>query len=279
MPRGDDHADGGAASTRAEQAHDEFLAQRLASLGMDPRQARIYVHLFANGPSRPSAVAAATGLGRTDAYRILQDMAARGLVALVGGRPARYSAVSLERLLELQSSVLESALRGLQQAGDELGRAFAQLAPAKPAEAPATPFRLVRGRLDAIRTACGLIEQARSEFHVLSTSAAFERVARASGLLGAASRRAGAGVTGRFLAPEPQVEALRAHLGDVRVETCTLTAQVQFLLVDGRSALMWLAIDPSASVSAEGDLCLWTEASGMVHALRVLFGQLDRAGA
>ena len=63
------------------------LVQRLASIGLEDKDAQLYIHLCVNGPNKASEIAAGTKLNRTEAYRALDNLIRRGFVTASLDRP------------------------------------------------------------------------------------------------------------------------------------------------------------------------------------------------
>lgn len=91
------------------------LVDRLAAIGLDEREAQLYVHLLVAGPSRASDAAAASKLKRTETYRALEGLMRRGFVTAHLTRPVVYEAVAPE-------SVFANLLADHDQRRDDMER-------------------------------------------------------------------------------------------------------------------------------------------------------------
>src|SRR5438552_17646758 len=78
----------------------EDLCVRLAAVGLDPKDATLYVHLCVNGPTKASEAAAAAKLNRTEAYRALDNLIRRGFVTASLERPTLYEATPPEKVFD-----------------------------------------------------------------------------------------------------------------------------------------------------------------------------------
>ncbi len=89
----------------------------MGRFGFTPTESKVYVALLRLQPSTGYAIAHEVGLARANTYDALDGLAARGAVARLPGRPARYAAVEPDalvgRLRRETAKELESLAREL----------------------------------------------------------------------------------------------------------------------------------------------------------------------
>ncbi|HEX9262117.1 MAG TPA: helix-turn-helix domain-containing protein [Candidatus Bathyarchaeia archaeon] len=90
----------------------EWMLKTLTSLGFKNLDAEVYISLTRNGSQEVRDLAEALKTDRMQVYRSLRDLKAKGVVQASNGRPAEFSALSLELVLdELIKANVEEARR------------------------------------------------------------------------------------------------------------------------------------------------------------------------
>ncbi|HVM41892.1 MAG TPA: helix-turn-helix domain-containing protein [Gemmatimonadales bacterium] len=89
----------------------------LGRFGFTSTEARVYLALLRLSPATGYAVARAAGLARANTYGALETLAARGIVARLPGRPARFVAEDPEALV---SRLGRQSQRDLEQLAHQL---------------------------------------------------------------------------------------------------------------------------------------------------------------
>ncbi|MBI2448581.1 hypothetical protein HYV44_03455 [Candidatus Microgenomates bacterium] len=87
---------------------------QLKQLGLDEKEARVYLAALEFGPTTVAKLSSKSGVKRTTVYEFLDDLVARGvLIATVSGRRRLYIATppsDLERLIERQKEALREIM-------------------------------------------------------------------------------------------------------------------------------------------------------------------------
>jgi DNA-binding MarR family transcriptional regulator len=251
----------------AELSYEDSVAV-LVRLGLTPVQARFYLHLLRQGPTRASELARAVSVHRVWGYRVLEEMQSHGLVEVLAERPRRYVATPLESFAE--RSLKERAL------SLETDRALLKLLVADREAAPSgrsVRFQIFRRLGPAQGRAALLLGRCERDAQVLWPAAGW-RALRAAGVWEAALGAARAGRAVRMLVGvDPALRKdLRSALGEglpPGLELRELHQQgSRLVLVDHREALVFLS---SGEGSPRGVVAAWSNDPGFVDAHGVLF--------
>ncbi len=98
----------------------EILTKALTRLGLTENDAKIYLLLAKEGPQHGKGIAKLLELNKQQLYRNLKRLRIKGIISVSVERPALFSAVSLEKVLDfLIESKREQAL-ALQESREEL---------------------------------------------------------------------------------------------------------------------------------------------------------------
>jgi sugar-specific transcriptional regulator TrmB len=79
----------------------DWMLKTLTKLGFKETDAQLYVHVASEGPQRAQSIAQALNLQKRGLYHSLRKLKRKGLVIGSGDRPAMYSVISFDRLLDI----------------------------------------------------------------------------------------------------------------------------------------------------------------------------------
>jgi sugar-specific transcriptional regulator TrmB len=98
----------------------ECVLKTLAGLGFSQVEAEIYLFLSQTGPEKGRDIAETLKLYKQQLYRSLKSLRCKGCVEATLERPARFSAVPLEKVLDFIMKTKMDQAEGLQASRDEL---------------------------------------------------------------------------------------------------------------------------------------------------------------
>jgi sugar-specific transcriptional regulator TrmB len=98
----------------------ERALDTLVSLGLTQTDAQVYVFLAKKGPHRKKDLADALKLTKQQLYRSLKSLLAKGMVSATRERPAQFSAVSLEKVLDQFMKARKEQAKALKASRKEL---------------------------------------------------------------------------------------------------------------------------------------------------------------
>jgi len=96
------------------------MIKTLVSLGLSQVDAKIYVFLSAEGPQNGRNIAGTLKLYKQQLYRSLKRLQAKGIVNSSNKRPAVFSSISFEDVLDLFLEVKKEEADILQESREEL---------------------------------------------------------------------------------------------------------------------------------------------------------------
>lgn len=96
------------------------LTKALTSLGLSEIDAEIYLLLAKEGPQPGRHIAESLALYKQQLYRSLKRLQKKGVVHTFLERPARFSAVSLEKVLDFLIEAKKEQALALQESREEL---------------------------------------------------------------------------------------------------------------------------------------------------------------
>jgi sugar-specific transcriptional regulator TrmB len=106
--------------TRVDRLRQEMLLKALVSLGLTKVDAEIYLLLAKEGPQQGRSIVKSLELYKQQLYRSLKSLQKKGAVNATLERPARFSAVSLEKVLDFLIEAKKEQALALQESREEL---------------------------------------------------------------------------------------------------------------------------------------------------------------
>jgi sugar-specific transcriptional regulator TrmB len=97
----------------------EQLVRTLESLGLSQVDVEVYLCL-SKEPEKARSIGDKLEISKQQIYRSLRNLRANGLVIATSTRPAQFSAVSLEKILELVMTAATEQAKTLQASKEEL---------------------------------------------------------------------------------------------------------------------------------------------------------------
>lgn len=254
------------------------LAERLAVLGLEPREARLYLHLCARGPVPAGEAAAQLGLKRTETYRALESLVERGFAVAQLGRPVLYEATPPETVFAQVAERHERERAQVEAARESLLRALAETRARDASQEGRYAFRILQGRRAILHATATMLHGMRVGQSMVSTYFGPANATAQNQAYRETLRRAAEGLPMRFLLREqPGMEDAMRPLAagpQVRIRHFQPAHPLRMTIVDAREVLVWLVNDPSPRLDARNDVAMWTNAPDFVKAQTTLYEAL-----
>lgn len=264
------------------------LVERLVGLGLDEREAKLYIHLAMNGPRRASDAAAATRLKRTETYRALEVLSRRGFVTAHLAKPVVYEANPPDAVFGELLASHEQRRAEIERLREHVATAVASAKSQADREAGKHGYRIMQGRRAILNHLDSVVRHAERSIALASTAVGPSGAVAPNRAWQSMVRRATEGIPTRVLLRERNGIPSGSHTlpdrPNLRLRLFEPDHPVRFLLVDDREVLFWLVSDPAPGLDARDDVAMWTNAPDFVKAQAQLFDafwrdakEIDRA--
>lgn len=262
----------------------EGVADRLKDLGLDELEANVYLALLRNGPSNAGSIISLTEASRGTVYRVLSDLADRGIVTKTLSKPATYRAVEPATLFESSLEELERRREYLELLQERLQGPLETIASNEPP--PAQPeWNVLEGRSSIYRRVRERCSEASSSIHIFSTHRiSIEAWPVVEKAWQAVIDRAKAGAAVRVLSNRPEDLARQLDTdplaAGVDLEAVDLDAPLHFVIVDDTEIVYWMVPSPEDGIHRSDDVAVHTDAPGLLDGSRLLFERFwEQTGA
>jgi sugar-specific transcriptional regulator TrmB len=259
------------------------LVERLGAIGLEPKDALLYLHLCLQGPTKASEAAAASKLNRTEAYRALDHLIRRGFVTASLDRPTLYEATAPEKVFDDALAHHVARKQSIERARETTLAMLTQLRDKVPDQGPLkASYKILQGRSAIYNAVDGMIRRARHSQRMVSTFFAPTNATDENAPYRTTVQRADGGLRMQLLVRDvPGMDKALAGIAGsphVQVRTFEPSHTVRFTVVDDREVIVWLANDPSPSLAARDDVAMWTNAGDFVKNQLTLYDALWSRG-
>lgn len=261
------------------EEHTDVLA-RLAAIGLDERDAQIYIQLCVRGPTKASEVAAAAKVNRTEAYRSLDNLMRRGFVTASLDRPTLYEATDPEKVFDDALAQHTARRAHLERAREEAVRTLAKMRSSSTDGPLRTSYKILQGREAILAATETMLRRARVGQSMASTYFAAAHANEGNLAFMTTLHRAKDGLPMRLLLRDTPgvIESFgaTAYEPNVQIRFFDPTGPLRFTIVDDTEVIFWLSTDGAQALHAKDDIAMWTNARDFVFAQALLYEALWR---
>lgn len=251
------------------------LREQLTELPLEQDEATVYISLLETGTAKARAVAEEAEIHRTTAYRILKELADRGLVEVSVGRPMEFTAVPPRRLFEEIRSEKTRELERVDEVEEDVAGALEQIrSEDDETGSDEARWRMIKGRECIVSQAVDVLEEADQELRYLATDPlrTQERENVETDWESVLAKKAPEIDVRVLINPEPVQDEVLETFRSVKGLELRFTdseARAQCALIDGE-VFVWVVVGTEPSE----DVALWSDAQDLYTSQRLLFDGL-----
>jgi sugar-specific transcriptional regulator TrmB len=158
---------------KKDQSYNKQLStieETLSRFGLLKNEIKIYLHLARAGEMKAGEIAEAISLHRTETYRILRDLEKRGMVFAIFEKPLKFTAVPLDKAIDLLVDAQKIEIRLLEQEKAGLVELWSSMPQPKVTNAEKQLFQMLEGEQQVLMKANELLERSEKEFQVFASA-------------------------------------------------------------------------------------------------------------
>jgi sugar-specific transcriptional regulator TrmB len=257
----------------------EHVLNMLVNLGFDREDARVYTYLAKSGIQKVSEICKAIRLTKQQVYPSLKRLQSKGIVSATMEHPARFSALPLEKVLDLFIKAKIEETRSLQQSKAEILSNWQNL---KLEDRASAKFTVIAGRSYIYSKIQQMIQETKNQVLAITTVPALAQADQRDIFDHNFNHPLKFKIRFRFLAElsEQNVHILKALLKETanaklifegRNPDLGLTLFPQMLVRDEEEALFFTKPRTETSIVEKDDTCLWTDCKTLVKAFTAVF--------
>ena len=158
---------------KKDQSYVEQLStieETLSRFGLLKNEIKVYLHLARAGEMKAGEIAEAISLHRTETYRILRDLEKRGVVFSIFEKPLKFTAVPLDKAIDLLVDAQKIKIKLLEQEKTSLVELWQSMPQPKVANVKKELFQMLEGEQQVLMKANELLERTEKEFQVFASA-------------------------------------------------------------------------------------------------------------
>jgi sugar-specific transcriptional regulator TrmB len=264
----------------------EQVIKTLVGLGLTHIDARVYIFLAKKGPIKAGDAAKALRIKRQQFYRSLKNLQSKAIVSATLERPARFSAVSFEKVIDL---FIRAKLEEAKKIEHDKTALLSSWQAIQVGEAPDTSarFMVIEGRNIIYSRIKQMIDETKSQLSIISTVTGLAR-ADQFGILDASFKHPlRSKLKFKFLThlTEHNVDTIKSFLKEtpktelrfeLRNPNLGLSLFPRMVIRDDEEVMFFITPKVDESMSEQDKVCLWTNCKSLVHSFLAMFEDLWR---
>jgi len=142
----------------------------LSRFGLLKNEIKVYLYLARAGEMKAGEIAEAISLHRTETYRILRDLEKRGVVFSIFEKPLKFTAVPLDKAIDLLVDSQKIKIKLLEQEKEGLVELWQSMPQPKVANSKKELFQILEGDQQVLMKASELLEKTQESFQLFASS-------------------------------------------------------------------------------------------------------------
>jgi sugar-specific transcriptional regulator TrmB len=260
-----------------------IIEDTLSSFGLLKNEIRVYLYLARVGEKKAGEIAEAISLHRTETYRILRDLEKKSLVFSAFEKPLKFTAVPLEKAMDLLIDAQKMKIRLLEKEKDSVAKLWLSMPQPTAENNRKEIFQILEGGQQIILKANELLEKTKREIQIFAPgeylaqlyhSDFTDNLERVSSKVDVTLLTENSAKSKFFL--EQMRWAKHEHrMVDVENLPC-------FIISDRKELLIAIQKDSeekdSANKKRSKTVALWTNYDAFVTTIEILFSKLNEMG-
>ena len=265
----------------------------LRDSNLTENESKVYVFLAKIGAQRACGISRSLSIHKAQVYRVLKNLESRGMVDLTLEKPARYTAVPFENILELLIKTKRDDISFLEDNKNTLLTQWRSINLQKSA-LPLEKFAVIEGRKNISSRILQMIEKRKRELLILTTNHGMIQAEQAgiikAGLVKAETIQAMKKgdiipVSARLLTQiskknlniirQMRKRVSEKHLNiELRDINSSLKLYPHFLIIDEEEAFFFITLKKDSALTSRQETGLWTNSEAFVCTLKAFFEEL-----
>lgn len=265
---------------------EEEVLNTLSDLGLTRLDSKIYIYLAKKGPQKGKEISKTLKVQKQQLYRSIKKMQKKAIVSATLESPARFSAVSFEKVLDLFIRAKLEEARKIQQEKSKLLSSWQAIHVGETPDASAK-FMVVEGRKIIYSKIKQMINETKSHFLIISTVTGLIHADQFGLLDSNFDNNISPNVQFRLLThlTENNVGSMKALLNEIssselrfEIRNPSLGSRLfpRMVIRDQEEVIFFIDPKVDGSIQDQDNLCLWTNCKSLIDSFSALFQELWR---
>jgi sugar-specific transcriptional regulator TrmB len=264
----------------------EKVLKTLSDFGLTQLDSKVYIYLAKKGPKKGGEIVKALKVQKPQLYRSLKNLQGKAIVSATIERPARFSAVPFEKVLDLFIRAKLEEAQNIQTEKNKLLSSWQTIQAGGKPDVSAR-FMVIEGRNIIYSRIKQMMNEAKNQLSLISTVTGLVRADR-FGLLDSDLKRPRlSNVQFRLLThiTEENANLMQALLKEtpatelrfeIRNPNLGLGLFPQMVIRDEEEVMFFINPKVDGALSEQDNLCLWTNCKSLIHSFLAMFEELWR---
>lgn len=248
------------------------MVKGLLNFGLTKDEAEAYLFLLRAGACRASDLAHKLRINRMKAYRILKTLGESGVVEAIVGRPVKFVAIPMEKMIDQLIEEKKVKILGMEKNGKEIIEHWKNIQ-TRVEDLEEPRFRILQGRKQIYEFLLQMFKRAKAKICIITTRNDLQRFS----YYGIDDKLKSLYYLDKRILTQinqHELEAVENYLDFAEARHVALPATIRFVIVDDSEVLSTFAMDDSMSMSTQKDTGLWTNARNYINAMKTFFDSL-----
>jgi len=143
------------------------INRALTRFKLSKNEVKVYLFLARCGSQKVQQIAESIGIHRTEAYKVLRSLEAQGLIARILGKPMKFAALPLERVLENLIEERRGRIIQLEQRKKELLEMWRSLPAVEELSSNKETLQVIEGKRQVMVKVSELLNSSEAEFQAV----------------------------------------------------------------------------------------------------------------
>ena len=247
-------------------------------LGLTRLDSQVYIYLAKKGPQKGQVVSKGLKVQKQQLYRSLKNLQKKGIVTSTLEHPARFSAVSFDKVVDVFVKAKMAEAHQIQENKDEILANWQSITLADSLDSTAK-FNVIEGRGPVYAKVVQMLKEAKTSIAIISTVAGLVRADQFGVFNDGLATQIPHKILFRAITELTQqnkdlVKNLLKDFNNAKFRFEGRTSDLNFklpqmILRDGEEIIFFIA--PNLNVSENEDVCLWTNCMSLVHGFMGIF--------
>jgi sugar-specific transcriptional regulator TrmB len=259
----------------------EKALKTLESLGFTQLDAKVYVFLAKKGPQKAGDVAKCLKIPKQSIYFIIRNLQSDGIVTSTVERPARFSAVPFERVLDLFVNAKMEEAKQIQRNKEEILLDWQSIALTE-IEGGTPKFAVLEGRNVIFSKIREMAQQTKKHLLAMITVPDLVRADQLGFFDAVITQSKESSIQFRLITElsEQNMESVMSVLKatpkqglglEIRAPDLGLRLSSRMIIRDNEEAIFFIDRGADFSVAEKNDVCLWTNCGSLVRSFAAVF--------
>ena len=258
----------------------EPVIKALVNVGLTPMDSQVYLLLAKKGPLKGKEIFKALKINRQQLYRSLKNLQNKGIVSSTLERPARFSAISFENVLDMFIKSKADEAQRLQQNRSEILSLWQSAEISESVDASAK-FMVIEGTNNIYLKVLRMINETQSQLSIITTVQGLLNASKFGVFDAGFTHPLKSQIQVRFLTGISQQNVgimktlLKSKPDHLSVEGRSIDSDLKLIprmvIRDDEEILLFISSKADMSSSEQEDTGFWTNSKALVHAFKAMF--------